>query len=493
MSLPLCSIVCTVKNRAALIRRCVDSVLAQDDPAVELVVQDGASSDGTLEILREYGDRIQLVSEPDAGAGDGLFRALRRARGEFWGSCLSDEQLVPDAVSWARRTFAASPDLDGIYGYADGIDHHGTRLSRQDAGAFSLEDLLCYRQLPPFVASFFRMTAYSQLGLWHYTGGGEADLWLRFAVRFAVRRFPKLVASYGIDRAPLSNQTAVFNTERDARLEALRRLFHDDPAGRAYRHLEARAYAGYFLRYAGMFLRAGDRHLAREAFHRARTHWPACAAGWLQDGQARLSALRRDGDSLRHRRVAAHLRSPSRQSCEAVLRFGPEDADRLRMAWLQYTVDEPFNVWSVLPSLGIRRVVLFGGEGWGLALHRQLGPAGVACAGVIENNASTRSAAMISAPYFSLPEYLAGGPVADAVLSSLQGDHDLEILSALQGELPAVPVLSWKTLFSMLVERPADLDAAGDVVGAQDLASRSGAHAAQSSQAVHPTPAMGGA
>src|SRR2546422_8454790 len=119
MSPPLFSIICTVKNRAALIRNCVESVLAQDDPAVELVVQDGASTDGTLDILREYGDRIRLVSEPDAGAGDGLFRALRRARGEFWGSCLSDEQLVPDAVSWARRTFAEHPELGGIYGYAE--------------------------------------------------------------------------------------------------------------------------------------------------------------------------------------------------------------------------------------------------------------------------------------------------------------------------------------------------------------------------------------
>jgi len=52
--------------------------------------------------------------------------------------------------------------------------------------------------------------------------------------------------------------------EREARLEALRRLFHDDPAGRRYRHLESRAVAGYFLRYAGMFVRLGESDLARE-------------------------------------------------------------------------------------------------------------------------------------------------------------------------------------------------------------------------------------
>ncbi len=479
---PLFSVLCSVKNRASLIRRCVESVLAQDDPAVDVVVQDGASTDGTLEILREYGDRIHLVSEPDAGAGDGLFRALRRARGAFWGSCLSDEQLVPDAVSWARRTFAEHPELGGIYGYAEGVDREGARLSRQDAGEFSLEDLLTYRQLPPFVASFFRMDSYRQLGLWDYTGGGELDLWFRFAVRFPIRRFPKLVAYYGIDRSALSNQAAIYRAERNPRLEALWRLFHDDPAAHPYRHLEARATAGYFLRFAGMFVRNADWDLARESYHQARTHWPACAADWLQDGRVCLTSLQdRLGARLSHASlgacshfsdtlrassaadptrlglIAAHLQSPSRESCAEALRFLPEEADELRTAWLQYTLEQPFNVWTLLPSMGIRRVALFGGEGWGLALHRQLEYAGVRCVAVIDNNASTRQAAMVPAPYFSLPEYLAKGPAAQVVLSSLQGDHDRDVLSALQGDLdPAVPVLSWKMLFSLLAEQPAD-------------------------------------
>jgi hypothetical protein len=155
--------------------------------------------------------------------------------------------------------------------------------------------------------------------------------------------------------------------------------------------------------------------------------------------------------------VAAHLQSPSRESCAEALRFLPEETEQLRMAWLQYTLERPFNVWTLLPAMGIRRVALFGGEGWGLALHRQLESAGVRCVAVIENNASTRQAAMVPAPYFSLHEYLASGPSVDAVLSSLQGDHDRDVLSTLQGELgSAVPVLSWKMLFSLLSEQPAD-------------------------------------
>ena len=394
----LFSIICTVRNRADRIRACVESVLGQDDADVEFVVQDGASDDGTLEILREYGSRIQLVSEPDAGAGEGLFRALARARGEHWGSCLSDERLAPDAVSWARRTFATHPDVGAIYGYAEGVDHEGTLLSRQDAGEFSLEALLTYRQLPPFVATFFRMDAFRATGLTTYTGGGEFDLWARLAVRFPVRRFPKLVAYYGLGPGTLSNQAEVFRAERPARLEALRRLFHEDPAGRPYQHLEALAYAGYFLRYAGMFVRSGDWALARESW---------------RDGLRHLGSI----DAL------------------------PEPGDRLRARWLQYTVERPFNIWSQLAGEGIGRVAIFGGEGWGLAIHRDLADTGIDCAAVIENNAATRAAAMIPAPYYSQREFLTHGPRVDAVLSSLQGDHDRDVLSSLARH---VRVISWK-------------------------------------------------
>jgi glycosyltransferase involved in cell wall biosynthesis len=404
----LFSIICTVKNRVDRIRASVQSVLAQDDPDVELVVQDGASTDGTLEILREYGDRIRLRSEPDDGPGDGLFRALRRARGELWGSCLSDEQLVPDAASWARRTLGEHPDIAAIYGFAEGVDREGALLSRQDASEFSLDALLTSRQLPPFVASFFRMSAYRQLGLWEYTGAGEFDLWCRLAVRFPIRRFPKLVAYYGMDRTTLSNQAAMFEAERNARLEVLRRLFHDDEAGRRYQHLERRAYAGYFLRYAGMFVRVGDWERARASMREAMTY---------------LGSL----DAL------------------------PDEGERLRAAWLHYTVEQPFNVWTVLPSMGIRRVAIFGGQGWGLAIHRQLAEIGVTCVAVIDNDASMREAAMIPAPYFSQPEFITRGPSVDAVLSSLQGDHDRDVLASVEKALnEQVPVLSWKTLFSPL-------------------------------------------
>ena len=113
---PLVSIFCFCKNRVKTIRRCIDSIITQDYPNVEIIVQDGASTDGTLEILQEYGNQIKLVSEPDTGPMDGFFRALQRIRGEFFGSCLSDEELFPHAVSWGVENLIKRPEVAAIYG-----------------------------------------------------------------------------------------------------------------------------------------------------------------------------------------------------------------------------------------------------------------------------------------------------------------------------------------------------------------------------------------
>src|SRR5260221_14289350 len=76
---PLVSIICFCKDRSPTIRRCVDSVLTQTYRNIEFVVQDGASTDGTLEILRSYSaPRLKLVSEKASGPAEGYWKVMQR-------------------------------------------------------------------------------------------------------------------------------------------------------------------------------------------------------------------------------------------------------------------------------------------------------------------------------------------------------------------------------------------------------------------------------
>ena len=71
---PLVSVLTPSFNNAEFLERCIRSILDQTYPHVEHVVQDGASTDGTLEILRRYTGSIRWASEPDAGQSDGYGR-----------------------------------------------------------------------------------------------------------------------------------------------------------------------------------------------------------------------------------------------------------------------------------------------------------------------------------------------------------------------------------------------------------------------------------
>lgn len=98
--LPLVSIVIAVLNGARYLETALNSVFAQGYPNIELLVMDGGSSDGTVELLQRYNNRIDYwISEPDGGVYDAWNKALKLARGEWIAFLGSDDRYLPDAIS----------------------------------------------------------------------------------------------------------------------------------------------------------------------------------------------------------------------------------------------------------------------------------------------------------------------------------------------------------------------------------------------------------
>ena len=77
------SIITAVYNGEKYISRLMASVFSQSYPNIEWIVQDGGSTDGTVDKLRPHADRIKLVSERDSGVYDAWNRALARATGDW--------------------------------------------------------------------------------------------------------------------------------------------------------------------------------------------------------------------------------------------------------------------------------------------------------------------------------------------------------------------------------------------------------------------------
>ena len=86
------SIITVCSNSAATIRDAIDSVLGQTYADIEYIVVDGASTDGTVDILREYEEEIaRIISEPDGGIYDALNKGISFATGDIVGILNSDD------------------------------------------------------------------------------------------------------------------------------------------------------------------------------------------------------------------------------------------------------------------------------------------------------------------------------------------------------------------------------------------------------------------
>ena len=112
------SIITAVRNGEKYISRLMASVLNQSYPHVEWIVQDGGSTDGTLDILRPHADRIKLVSQQDSGIYDAWNRALDRATGDWAIFLGADDFFVsPHTIAQCHRHLRAlEPEIIIAFG-----------------------------------------------------------------------------------------------------------------------------------------------------------------------------------------------------------------------------------------------------------------------------------------------------------------------------------------------------------------------------------------
>lgn len=123
---PLVSYITVVRNNQHTLERTIDSVQRQTYPNVEHIVVDGASTDGTLDLIRAYGDRLDyFVSEPDLGLYDAVNKAVPLARGQLICILNSDDWLEPNAAEVAVRRMRGSGNSAMLLTAANVLVAHG--------------------------------------------------------------------------------------------------------------------------------------------------------------------------------------------------------------------------------------------------------------------------------------------------------------------------------------------------------------------------------
>ncbi|HEK20555.1 glycosyltransferase family 2 protein [Mucilaginibacter sp.] len=130
MKQPVLSVITIVYNNARDIERTLLSVLNQTYPNIEYIVVDGASTDGTLEIIKRYGRRIsKLISEKDKGIYDAMNKGLAVATGDYVIFMNSGDEFY-DAHT-VEKVFATAEDADIYYGETEMVNDERQSLGRR--------------------------------------------------------------------------------------------------------------------------------------------------------------------------------------------------------------------------------------------------------------------------------------------------------------------------------------------------------------------------
>lgn len=231
---PLFSVICFCKNRASSIGRSVESVLNQSYPNLEFVVQDGASTDGTLALLQAFAERdsrVKIVSSPDTGAGEAHYKALRRCRGQYIATCLAGEELVSDALENAVGWFAQSPTTGAFTCDGHITDATGKSIDRFGGGEFDFVAYVLGIYLPFLSGSFFQRRALIDIGLerpgWDFDCF-EFEVWCRLGCDHEVRYQPFPIAKYTPHPRQYEHFPVNYHETIDARLKLIGGLFSAD-------------------------------------------------------------------------------------------------------------------------------------------------------------------------------------------------------------------------------------------------------------------------
>ena len=200
MSGRLVSIVVPAYNHVRFLEQAIESVLAQSHPAVELIVLDDGSTDGTREVLAKYGQRLRWETQANMGQAATLNKGWGMASGELLGYLSADDYLLPDAVK--RAVECLDRHGDAVLAYPDfvQVDDRSRPLRTIRTPEFSYEDMVQKGVCAPGPGAFFRRAAYARTGGWNVALRRIPDFeyWLRLGLVGRFQRIARVLAYYRV-------------------------------------------------------------------------------------------------------------------------------------------------------------------------------------------------------------------------------------------------------------------------------------------------------
>ncbi len=184
-------------NRAHFLGETLDSVLGQTVPPSQVIVVNDGSTDATPELLRGYGQRIEVIDQQNSGRARAVNSAMARARGDYLWIFDDDDIAVPQSLERHLAVLEAHPEVDFTYSgcviiqnHPDGRVEHKGPLPMPDVPDDEIFSRIIEQNFMQLQAMLVRMRCYREIGLFEPRLNlcDDYDIILRLARRFAGRR-----------------------------------------------------------------------------------------------------------------------------------------------------------------------------------------------------------------------------------------------------------------------------------------------------------------
>ena len=176
------SIITACYNAAATLGATMESVVRQSWADVEYIVVDGGSTDGTVDVIREFasGRDIKWISEPDAGMYDAVNKGIQMATGDVIGILNADDAFL-DCDVIQRIAHAFTDEVDAVYSDVRFADHTG-KIVRYYWAKHWRPWMLQWGFMPPHPGIYIRRECFERLGIYKlgYHIAADYELVIRF-------------------------------------------------------------------------------------------------------------------------------------------------------------------------------------------------------------------------------------------------------------------------------------------------------------------------
>lgn len=282
-SKPSICVVVPLLNEALYLRESMDSLLTQDYQRLEIIVYDAGSTDGTLEILRDY--PVEVIVEKGLGQMAAINRGWQRTKADFVIWWAGDDVYRPGGLTMLSEALQEHQEAGFVYADADIINAQGKAILKSSPGEIQFRDLVVGF---PFLsqAALIRRSALERSGMMNEAIqlAADWDLFLRLAQYYPMRYVPFTVAARRIHSESEDAKNPVAGA--DAMVDVITCFFSRPDLSDDQRALYRLGIASVHMASGWGYCQAGHRRIAWQMLFRAsRTYMPSL---WTTRASRRL-------------------------------------------------------------------------------------------------------------------------------------------------------------------------------------------------------------